>query len=70
MVRDSKHLDKGCFGPLQRAWQDACARVLRDTGRELQRCDVVRVYMEAREKAFTEHTIREAWRKSGISPFN
>ncbi|KIK12879.1 hypothetical protein PISMIDRAFT_59393, partial [Pisolithus microcarpus 441] len=59
-------LDVGVFGPLQRSWSKQCEDYCRRTGEGIQRQHVVREYMQAREKAFTQANILEAWRRTGI----
>ena len=59
-------LDVGVFGPLQKAWVRQCDDYLARTGQGMQKRHVVREYMKARERSFTENTILQAWKKCGI----
>jgi len=63
-------LDVGVFGPLQNAWQKECQEVLAKTGKEVVLKNIVRVYMDVRQKAFKKETIFAAWRKAGIRLLN
>ena len=63
-------LDVGCFGPLQTAWFNRCDAILAETGKPMELRDVVKEYWTARNIAFKEDTILQAWRKSGIRPLN
>jgi hypothetical protein len=63
-------LDVGVFGPVQTAWSDRCDIVVETTGEGIPRKRVVVEYMIAQKAAFTEHIILQAWRRSGIRPFN
>ncbi|KIK59516.1 hypothetical protein GYMLUDRAFT_169520, partial [Collybiopsis luxurians FD-317 M1] len=63
-------LDVGCFGPLQSAWFNRCDEVLELTGESMDLRNVVKEYWECRKLAFKDTTISQAWRKSGINPFN
>ncbi|KAF8150860.1 hypothetical protein B0H34DRAFT_824739, partial [Crassisporium funariophilum] len=43
---------------------------LAQTGKVMQKEHLICEYMEAREKLFSENTILQAWKKSGIRPLN
>ncbi len=63
-------LDVGAFGPLQKAWARQCDAYLARTGTGMQKQHIIREYMNAREKSFSANTILQAWKKSGLRPFN
>ena len=47
-------LDMGIFGPLQNTWQKVLEKYLAERGIQLSQSHVIPVYMEARERSFTE----------------
>lgn len=49
---------------------ERCDDVLESTGQEIHTVDFIRECMEVHDQALTEDTIKTAWRKSGIFPFN
>ncbi|KIK83405.1 hypothetical protein PAXRUDRAFT_76110, partial [Paxillus rubicundulus Ve08.2h10] len=63
-------LGVGCFGPLQRAWQQRCAIMMEESSEGISRKNLIKEYMAARAESFKEETILKAWRKSGINPLN
>lgn len=63
-------LDVGCFGPLQTAWFNRCNEILDTTGEGMHLRDVVKEYWECQKWSFKDTTILQAWKKSGIHPFN
>jgi hypothetical protein len=63
-------LDVGVFGPLQRAWRDRCYEVAELTDAEIPKKDFIREYLAVRKKAFTKKNISDAWKHTGIHPWN
>jgi len=63
-------LDVGVFGPLQTRWEERCDAVLHETGHEIRKTAFIKEYMVARGQAFLPETIKKAWAKCGIWPFN
>ena len=63
-------LDVGCFGPLAHYYrmevEEACINGLDS----VSKCDFLRFYAEARQKAFTPETVCSSFSESGIVPFN
>jgi hypothetical protein len=63
-------LDVGCFGPLAHYYrievEEACINGLDS----VSKCDFLRFYAEARQRAFTPETVRSSFSESGIIPFN
>ncbi|EIM89006.1 uncharacterized protein STEHIDRAFT_32342, partial [Stereum hirsutum FP-91666 SS1] len=63
-------LDVGVFGGVQTSWLARCAKVLAESGEEMPRADIVKEYLDVRERCFDPETVRKAFRKCGIYPFN
>lgn len=63
-------LDVGIFSPLQWKWIERCDDILESTGQEIHTVDSIREYMEVCKQALTKDTIKTAWQKCGIHPFN
>src|SRR3954447_7193887 len=65
-------LDVGCFDPLQKAYSDLIDRRLYMSGGRLtmSKQDLWGVYRAARSRAFTNKTIRSAWRAAGLYPID
>ncbi|KAE8220214.1 hypothetical protein CF326_g8796, partial [Tilletia indica] len=61
-------LDRTCFGPLKQAWAEAQRHEMMMTG-VVRKEDVIRLYQEARQKAFTVANIRKGYAATGIWPF-
>lgn len=63
-------LDVGVFRSLQWEWAKQCDLYLSTTGVSMQKKHVIREYMKARERSFSEDTILHPWKKSGIWPLD
>ncbi|KDQ51644.1 hypothetical protein JAAARDRAFT_113283, partial [Jaapia argillacea MUCL 33604] len=66
----SQPCDVGCFGPLQKVWIDRVERIAVDTDAGMPKHDFVNEYMEIRKLAIKPETVKAAFRKTGIAPFN
>ena len=63
-------LDIGIFGPLQCAWQKQCLEVMDETGQGVTWQQLVKEYMKACTNSIKESVILNAWKKTGIRPFD
>lgn len=63
-------LDICVFGPLKRYWSDERDEHERKTGEAVSKRNFLKIYGAAHVRALTEETIRSAFRKTGIWPFN
>lgn len=61
-------LDVGCFGPLK-SWAHRCNE-LAARGLFITKDTFISKYLAIRNEAFKPSTIRSAWRRSGLHPFN
>ncbi|KAJ3510357.1 hypothetical protein NLJ89_g4727 [Agrocybe chaxingu] len=61
--------DVGVFGPLATAWR-AEVTALSLESIPIRKKNFIKHYSKAREKAFTSETIRNAWQKTGLVPFD
>lgn len=62
-------LDVACFGALKIYWEQECREHMRATGKAVNNDTFLLVYSRARARAFTEPTIRSAFRATGLIPF-
>lgn len=62
-------LDVGIFNHVQRLWEDR-TRERAVTLDPITKADVIREYFDIRQHAFIPRYIADAWRRSGIHPFN
>ena len=63
-------LDVGIFKPLQTCWEEHCDAVLHETGHEIRKTAFIKEYIVAWGQAFLPKTIKKAWAKCNIWPFN
>ena len=63
-------LDVGIFGPFQSAFADAVDKFVEERGSGLTKAAFVTIYLDTRDKTFTQSTISKAFRKCGINPLN
>jgi hypothetical protein len=61
--------DVGVFGPLSSSWKSLVNEMSADYI-PIRKGNLLSYYSRAREKAFTERTIKSAFRKTGIWPFD
>ncbi|KAJ3534000.1 hypothetical protein NM688_g7200 [Phlebia brevispora] len=61
--------DVGVFGPLETCWRAVVTQAGRDMVR-ISKLNLLQYYHEARTQAFKASTIRNAFRKTGIWPWN
>ncbi|KAJ7808392.1 hypothetical protein B0H14DRAFT_2608969 [Mycena olivaceomarginata] len=59
--------DVGAFGPSKGNWRARCDEILQETGEAMSLADIVKEWMDVREKSFKVETIQAAWYKSGIN---
>ncbi|KIO20862.1 hypothetical protein M407DRAFT_81117, partial [Tulasnella calospora MUT 4182] len=62
-------LDVACFGALKIYWEQECREQLRTTGKPVNNDTFLQVYSRACARAFTQPTVRSAFRATGIIPF-
>lgn len=63
-------LDLGPFAPLERLYTAALAKHTPSGAAKIDRAQFVRLYVAAREQAFSRQYIRAGWQRSGFMPFN
>ena len=63
-------LDVGCFQPYKAAHGNAIERAVRNGDSRYNRLTFLSALQEIRDSVFIRGTIRNAWRRCGISPFN
>jgi hypothetical protein len=63
-------LDVGLFGPLQHFYGKAADDYVRNTQAGILKGTFWSFYREAREKAYSQTNIKQAFRATGVSPFN
>ena len=63
-------LDVGLFGPLQHFYGKAADDYMRNTRAGILKGTFWGFYRQAREKAYTKQNIKQAFRATGVSPFN
>lgn len=63
-------LDVGCFQPFKNHHFQAMNRVVRLGDVEFGKLQFLAEFQAMRDKTFTEATIRSAWEKTGLIPFN
>lgn len=63
-------LDVVVFGPLKHYWTQERDEYEQKTRQKLDKTNFISIYSKAHQKAFTPETIRAAFRKTGIWPFN
>lgn len=63
-------LDVGCFQPFKHHHTQAINRVVRLGDVEFGKLQFLAEFQTMRNKTFTEATIRNAWEKTGLIPFN
>lgn len=63
-------LDVGVFGQLQAAWVAQCDEVIRGSGHEMRKQDIVKEYMAARAKAVKPELVQSAFKHCGMNLIN
>jgi hypothetical protein len=63
-------LDVGCFGPLKTAFGTLISDLARRRIFHVDKTDFLAMYVQAHAKIFTESTIKNAFKATGIHPFN
>ena len=63
-------MDVGCFGPLQRIYDNKCHKLIRELSSVITRYNVCEVACSAYTAALTPGNIQGAFRRAGIHPFN
>lgn len=64
-------LDVACFGPLQRIYNNACHKFLRENpATKITRFNVAALASNAYNKALSNNNLRAAFQKTGIFPFD
>ena len=58
------------FGPLKGAYRDEAEKLYQEGANTVGKKHFTALYSTAREKAFTPHSIRAGWGRSGLYPFN
>ena len=67
----SQPLDKGCFGPLKRAWSEVCHRFVTDNpGKLVTRYQFSALFSEAWLRSMTVANITGGFRVTGVYPVN
>ncbi|KDQ53767.1 hypothetical protein JAAARDRAFT_136548, partial [Jaapia argillacea MUCL 33604] len=62
--------DVRCFGPLQKVWINRVEEVANDTDDGIQKHATVHEYMTLQKVAIKPGTVKAAFRKTGIAPFD
>src|SRR4051794_18637947 len=63
-------LDVGCFSPLKSAYRRLVADLARRQIFHVDKPDFLEMYIQARALIFSEKTIKNAFKATGIVPFN
>ncbi|XP_065941319.1 uncharacterized protein [Magallana gigas] len=63
-------MDVGCYGPLQKIYNNLCHQKMRATSTVITKQDVCALACQAYSKALSAQNLQFAFRKCGIYPFN
>lgn len=63
-------MDVGCYGPLQKIYNNLCHQKMRATSTVITKQDVCALACQAYSKALSAQNLQSAFRKCGIYPFN
>ncbi|CAC5406516.1 unnamed protein product [Mytilus coruscus] len=63
-------LDVGCYGPLQRIYDNECHKTMRQNSSVITRYDICELACKAYQKALAPENLQSAFRKTGIYPLD
>lgn len=63
-------MDVGCYGPLQKIYNNLCHQKMRATSTVITKQDICALACQAYSKALSAQNLQSAFRKCGIYPFN
>jgi hypothetical protein len=63
-------LDVGCFSPLKHHYREGVREATREGAPKVTKRMFIDLYRDARDKAFTERTVKKAWKGAGLFPFD
>lgn len=63
-------MDVGCYGPLQKIYNNLCHKQMRETSTVILKQDICSLACRAYTKALSAENLQSAFRKCGIYPFN